>query len=121
MPRSSSAWAGTWHNCKSLGLNTALSVCEIITDAPKSVRVESAALCCPAEPKLDKNLMCLLFFPQRLLTGNAARPQNGFRKYRQTQLVYRALWKSVKRKMGQITQTTANSIIGADWATSEFR
>ncbi len=42
--------------------------------------------------------MCLLFFPQRLLTGNAARPQNGFRKYRQTQLVYRALWKSVKRK-----------------------
>jgi len=42
--------------------------------------------------------MCLLFFPQRLLTGNAARPQNGFRKYRQTQSVYRALWKSVKRK-----------------------
>src|ERR1700722_19702808 len=32
-----------------------------------------------------------------LLTGNAERSQNGSRKYRQTQLVYRALWKSVKR------------------------
>jgi hypothetical protein len=42
----------------------------------------------------------LALIPLRLVTGNAARPQNGLRKYRQTQLVYRALWKSVKRKKG---------------------
>jgi hypothetical protein len=40
----------------------------------------------------------LAVFPLRLLTGYAART-SGVRKYRQTQLVYRALWKSVKRKV----------------------
>src|SRR5262245_53700208 len=51
-----------------------------------------------AENQAPQIKLVLAVFPLRLLTGDAARDPERARKYRQTQIVYRALWNWVKRK-----------------------